>query len=197
MSTTHIPLATLFERARLKTELDAASQSHLGGCDSCRNQLSWMEIAAELDPHDPPQSAVDKAVQIGRNAPRLKQLRNIIVALLTFDSFSDLAPVGVRRSETGSRQMTFEGEGMEVGIRLQSSENKTLTLSGQVSDKSSGPIQDASARIDLVLDGDHVRTSGLSQWGEFIFSAVPKAQYTLQVYFLDRVLQIPSLPLAD
>jgi hypothetical protein len=194
MTTDHIPLATLFERARMKAEFDSSTLSHLGSCDSCRKQLKWMEITAELDPLDPPQSMVDRAVQIGRSSFGLRRLRKI-VALLTFDSFKNLAPVGVRSSESTSRQMTFEGDGLEIGIWLQPSQDKTITVSGQVSDKSLGPIKDESARVDLVVEGDHVQTTSLSSWGEFLFTEVPEDKYDLHVYFSDRVLQIPSLPI--
>jgi hypothetical protein len=195
MTTDHIPLATLFERARMKVELDGSTLSHLDSCDSCRNQLKWMEIASELDPHDPPQSAVDRAVQIGHNSFGLRQLRRVI-ALLTFDSFKNLAPVGIRSSESASRQMTFEGDGLEIGVWLQPSENRTITLSGQVSDKASGPINDESARVELVVEGDHVQTASLSSWGEFLFTEVPEDEYDLHVYLSDKVLRIPSLPVA-
>jgi hypothetical protein len=195
MTTNHIPLAALFERVRMKAELDGETRSHLAGCDSCRNQLKWMEIAAELDPHDPPQTVVDRAVQIGRSGFGLKRLRRAIAALLTFDSFKDLAPAGIRSGESASRQMTFEGDGLEIGIWLKPSQNKTITLSGQVSDKSTGPITDDSARVDLVVEGDHIQTTSLTSWGEFLFTEVPEDEYGLSVYFSDRVLQIPSLPI--
>src|SRR6516164_7410158 len=107
MSTDHIPVTTLFERARLKSELDDAARSHLGTCELCRNQLSWMEVATELDQQDPPQSVMDKVLQIGRNRSRLKQLRNVVMTMLIFDSFRNMAPEGIRSSEAASRQMTF------------------------------------------------------------------------------------------
>jgi len=196
MKTNHIPLATLFERVRMKTELDGETRSHLGSCDSCRNQLKWMEIAADLDRHDPPQSVVDRAVQIGRSAFGLRRLRRVITAHLAFDSFKELAPAGIRSGESASRQMTFEGDGLEIRIWLRPSPNKTITLSGQVSDKSSGPIKDESARVDVVVEGDHVQTTSVTSWGEFLFTEVPEDEYGLNVYFSDRVLQIPSLPVA-
>ena len=197
----HISLVALFERARFKTELDNTGQSHLESCDICRDRSSWMEVAASLggqEPlYDPPQSVLDNVLLLGRDTSRLKQLRNAIVALLTFDSFKDLAPVGVRRSESASRQMTYESGSIEVGILLRRSAEETLTLSGQVLEKSSGPIQDPLAHVDLVVEGDHVRSSSLSPWGEFVFNELPRTQYGMQVFVLDRVLHIPSLPVID
>jgi hypothetical protein len=200
-SNDHIPVATLFEHVRLKAGLDTVAQSHLKGCDMCRGRLSWMEVAAGLgaqEPtYEPPQSVMDKVLGMGRNTSRLKQFGNVIVALLTFDSFNDLAPVGVRRSEATSRQVTYETDDVEIGIWLRRAEDRTLTLSGQVLDKSSGSIHDPSGHVDLVVEGDHIRTSSLSPWGEFVFTEVPKTQYSLQVYFLNRVLHILSLPVID
>src|SRR5215472_2990534 len=91
----HIPTVSLFESARLKRELSPEAQSHLAACDVCRNELSWMEVAGNMDVEDPPQFLLDKVVQAGRNRSRLKHLRHVISAFLTFDSFN-LATVGVR-----------------------------------------------------------------------------------------------------
>ena len=193
MSTRHIPVAALFERIRLKTELDRAAQSHLEACESCRKQLSWMEVAAGLGPQEladqPPKSLMNQVLRIGRNRSRLKQWRNLAVAV-------EHAPVGIRHGEPASRQMTFEADDLEIGVWLRPGQDQTLTLLGQILDKSSGPIQDPSAYVDLVAEGDHIKTSPLSQWGEFGFTELPKTPYGLQFHFHDRVVQIPSLPLA-
>src|SRR3954469_17543562 len=114
MADDHISAAELFENARLNTALSTDAQSHLASCEACHKELSWMQVAADMDIVEPPQSVMDKVLDAGRNTSRLKQLRNAITALLTFDSFS-LAPVGVR-SESASRQMTFEADGVEVGL---------------------------------------------------------------------------------
>src|SRR3989442_2736852 len=137
---------------------------------------------------------MEAVLRLGRDSSRLKQLRNAVVALVTFDSFKQLAPAGIRSTEASSRQMTFETHGVEIGVLMRLSEDRKLSLAGQVLDKLSGPIQDPAARVDLVIEGDHIMTSSLSPWGEFVFSDVPKAHYGLQVYVLDRMLQIPSLP---
>ena len=198
----HIALVSLFERARLNTELDGSAQAHLNSCHLCRGRLDWMQVAAGLGvrelSYDPPQQVMETVLRLGRDSSRLKQLRNAVVALLTFDSFKQLAPAGIRSAEaSSSRQMTFETHGVEIGVLIRLSEERKLSLSGQVVDKLSGPIQDPAARVDLVIEGDHIMTSSLSPWGEFVFPDVPKARYGLQVYFLDRTLQIPSLPSID
>jgi len=197
----HLAIASLFERARFKTELDSTAQAHLDSCDMCRQRMSWMEVAAELGPrelaYEPPKSVMDKVLGLGRNTSRLKQVSNVIVALLTFDSFKDPAPAGVRHSEPKSRQLTYERDDLEIALWLRTSEDRTVTLSGQVLDKSSGPIQDSSGRVDVVFEGEHVRTTYLSPWGEFVFTGLPKNQYSLELFVFDRVLQIPSLSVID
>lgn len=197
----HIALVNLFERARLNTELDGSAQAHLNSCHFCRSRLDWMQVAAGLGAgelsYDPPQPVMDAVLRLGRDSSRLKQLRNAVVALLTFDSFKQLAPAGIRSTQASSRQMTFEIHGVEIGVLMRLTEDRKLSLAGQVLDKLSGPIKDPTARVDLVIEGDHIMTSSLSPWGEFVFPDAPKAQYGLQVYFLDRMLQIPSLPSVD
>src|SRR5215472_10572831 len=113
----HIPTVSLFESARLKRELSPEAQSHLAACDVCRNELSWMEVAGSMDMEDPPQFLLDKVVQAGHNRSRLRYLSNVISALLTFDSLN-LSPVGVRSDPAAARQMTFEGDDVEIGIWL-------------------------------------------------------------------------------
>jgi hypothetical protein len=196
----HIEVGTLFERARLKTELDSASQTHLADCDLCRGRLSWMETTAGLGAqelaYEPPQSVMDKVLRLGQ-ASRLKQVRNFIVASLTFDSFRDLASLAVRGADVASRQMTYEAEDFEIALWLRRSEDRTLTLTGQVLSKSSGPIKESSARVDLVFEGDHMKTSPLSPWGEFSFPDLPQTGFGLYVSFHDRVLRIPSILVID
>ena len=186
----HIALLSLFERARLNTELDGTAQAHLESCLICRGRLDWMQ---ELS-YDPHQSVMEKVLGLGRNPSRLRQLRNAVVALLTFDSFKQPAPAGTRSSKASSRQMTFEALDVEVGVLLRRSDDRTFSLSGQVLDKASGPITDPAAHVDLVVEGDHVMSSSLSPWGEFVFSALPNGPYGLQIYFLDQMVQIPPLP---
>jgi len=197
----HIALVSLFERARLNTELDGSAQAHLNSCHLCRGRLDWMQVAAGLGvrelSYDPPQPVMEAVLRLGRDSSRLKQLRNAVVALLTFDSFKQPTPAGIRSTEASSRQMKFEIHGVEIGVLMRLSEDRKLSLAGQVLEKLSGPIQDPAARVDLVIEGDRIMTSSLSPWGEFVFPDVPKARYGLQVYFLDRMLQIPSLPSID
>ena len=118
------------------------------------------------------------------------------MALLTFDSFKQPAPAGTRSSKASSRQMTFEALDVEVGVLLRRSDDRTFSLSGQVLDKASGPITDPAAQVDLVVDGDHLMSSSLSPWGEFVFSAVPNGPYGLQICLLDQMVEIP-LPSID
>ncbi len=72
-----------------------------------------------------------------------------------------------------------------------------MTLTGQVLSKTAGPIKDSSAHVDLVIDGDHIKTATLSPWGEFSFPDLPQTRFGLHVSFLDRVLRIPSILLVD
>jgi hypothetical protein len=194
----HIEIVTLFERARTKKEMDPLSQTHLDDCELCQGRLSWMEATATLgakEPsYEPPQSVMDKVLHLGRPS-RLKQLQNFIVASLTFDSFRDLASVTVR-GEAASRQMTYEAREFEIGLWLRRSEDRTLTLTGQVLSKA-GPIKDSSAHVDLLIDGEHIRSSPLSPWGEFSFPDLPENRFGLYISFSDQVLRIPSILLLD
>src|SRR5213594_3620417 len=117
----HIAISTLFECAQTKTELDMTSQNHLRESDFCRGRLSWMETASALgakEPsYEPPKSVMDNVLSLGRPS-RLKQLRNFVVASLTFDSFRDLASVPVRTCRSGHRWRSHQDRNFESMGRI-------------------------------------------------------------------------------
>ena len=90
--------------------------------------------------------------------------------------------------------MTFDADEFEISLSLRPSEDRKLTLMGQVIGKFVA-IDDPAAHVELVLDGDHIAKSTLSNWGEFVFPDVDEAQYRLQVHIHDRVIGIPELEL--
>ncbi|HEY2382015.1 MAG TPA: hypothetical protein VGK48_12620 [Terriglobia bacterium] len=194
----HVGVGALFEFAKMKVELDDASKSHLEDCAVCMDRLSWMQASADLGPQEmefePPQAALDSVLRLARRPDYLKQFGNYILASLTFDSLSSPATAGVRRSEGGSREMTYEAADIEVAISIRPSGSRKITLTGQVSQKNASPIADPSAHVDLVQDGDHIASSPLSDWGEFIFPDLSDAAYSLQIQLADRVVRISSLP---
>jgi hypothetical protein len=194
----HISIETLFESARMKAGLDAASQSHLNDCDLCRGRLSWMDMAASLGnrelEYEPPKALLANVLALGRRPGLLKQLRNFIVASMIFDSFTSLAPVGVRHAETAARQITYEAGDVEIAISLQPAQAPNITITGQVLRKDGSAIEDESGHVDLVLEGDHIAAASLSDWGEFVFPDLPQAPYALQFSVRDQLVRVPVLP---
>jgi hypothetical protein len=197
---THLEIAALFENVRMQAALDAESQSHLTVCDLCRGRLSWMQTAADLSTQEseyaPPRTAVDRVLRLGREPGALRQLSNSIVAALTFDSFGEAAAEGVR-AEGLARQMTYRADDVDIALWLRRSEEGTMTLAGQVMSKSSSTLQDNSDYVDLVVGGDHLRTSSFSPWGEFLFPDLMPSSYSLHISLADRMLRIPSIPVID
>jgi hypothetical protein len=146
--------------------------------------------------YEPPEEALQNVLRLAAPS-RLKQLSNFLIATFTFDSFSAPATAGVRAAGAASRQMTYEADDLEIALWLRRSENQTVTLTGQISSRMSGAIEDASGKVELVVKGDHIKSSPLSKWGEFLFPDLPQTQYGLYVSLLDRVVLIPLLPMID
>jgi len=196
----HLAIDALFESVRMQAVLDAESQSHLSHCDLCRDRLSWMQTAADLgtqeSEYEPPRTAVDKVLQLGREPSALKQLSNFIVASLTFDSFREAAAEGVRADDS-ARQMTYRADDVDIALWLRRSEEGTMTLAGQVTSKTLSTLQDNSDYVDLVVGGDHLRTSSFSPWGEFLFPDLMPSSYSLHISLADRMLRIPSIPVIN
>ena len=195
----HIATGTLFESARLNAELEPDAKAHLEECDICQGRRRWMEAAARLGPnemkYDPPDAVMNKVLRLGRNRG-LDRLRKFIVASLSFDSFNALAPAGVRRAETAERHMTFEAEDIEISLSFRASDQRNFVLTGQVAGKSGEPLPDLSGRVALVIEGEHIATTALTPWGEFMFQDVPRGSYALQFALSDRLLRIRSLLIA-
>jgi len=196
----HIATGTLFESARLNAELDPDAKAHLEECDVCRRRRHWMEAATRLGPkemtsYDPPGDLMDKVLRMGRHNG-LDRLRKFIFASLSFDSASVLAPAGVRRAEAADRHMTFEAGDVEISLSFRPSEQPNFVLTGQVLGKGGEPLPDVSGRVALVIEGEHVATTELSPWGEFMFQDVPRGAYALQFALSDRLLRIRSLLIA-
>jgi len=196
MTNAHIEIGRLFEAARLKAELDKDAQSHLQLCQTCRDQLSWLQSTSGLGTqemaYEPPQAVLETVLRMGRPG-YLKKLSNFILASLTFDSAMSPAVAGVCRAEAVSREMTFDAGDLEIALSVRRSEG-TVSFTGQVLNRVSSRIEDPAARVDLIDEGDHVATTPLSNWGEFAFSDVKDARYSLQIHVLDRVIRIQELP---
>jgi hypothetical protein len=196
----HVSIDRLFEAARLKSELDADSQLHLKDCELCSSQLDWMETAADLGPNEenfePPATLTEQVLGYIQTPSLLAQLRGFVVASLSFDSFLQPAAAGVR-GDDGSRQMTYGADDFEIALWLRRAENHTLTITGQVLNKTAGSMEGSSGHVDLVVEGDHIRSSALSEWGEFSFRDLPQIAYSLHISIPNRVMCIPNLPTTD
>jgi hypothetical protein len=193
MEDQHVNIGVLFESARLKAGMGTDAQSHVEACAVCRERLHWMEVAGGMAAHvneEPPEAIMKKVLRIPQGPNALKRLRIFILGTRTFDSLRDPAPAGVRRSEIGSRELRYTADDLEIAFSVRRITNGKLLLTGQVLRKSA-PVEDPSASVHLVVDGDHVASSDLSPWGEFLFSDVPEAPYGVQVLLSDRVIAIP------
>jgi hypothetical protein len=147
--------------------------------------------------YEPPQTVMDAVLLLARSEARLKQLSNVLTAMLTFDSFRETVPAGVRLDESTSRHMTYEGGEIEIQLWLRRSEDQTVILTGQVLTKSGTPIDDQLASVDFVVAGDHIKSSPLSPWGEFVFPDLFVTPCDLQISLRDLLVRIPSLPMID
>ena len=153
------------------------------------------ELGAREMQYEPPPSVMDEVLGLVRKPGYFKKFRNFVVASLTFDSFKNMAPAGVRRTEATSREMTYAAEDVEIAVSVRRGENESLTVMGQVMSKAAaGRSEQPLGYVDLVIDGDHIASSPVSAWGEFVFQNLAPAQYNLQVYAEDRVIRIPELP---
>ena len=136
---------------------------------------------------------MDQVLRFAERPDYLKKIRNFIVASLTFDSANNLAFAGVRHTESAAREMLYETDDFEIAVSLRPSGAGTITLAGQVLSKDSSQIENKSARVDIVDEGDHIASCQLSNWGEFVFPDLVRGAYSLQIQLADRVLRINGL----
>lgn len=162
--------------------------------------LSWVEkfqLASRNVVLEKPPTSVRKRLreQFASTRPGLIQQ---LIAKLTFDSWAELAPAGVRSASTQGqqRQLVYSTELADIAVNIHpSGAQKQFDLLGQVL-----PLQtDEAIHYDIQLweNQTDVRSTATDELGEFTFEALSPGTYKLVLNHSRVQVIISPIPLKD
>jgi hypothetical protein len=175
-----------YARGLVDAEERAAMDQHLReGCVRCAAQSRLFSRVAELasadDDYEPPEYARHAARAVfALHRPDIVQTP-LLPLRLVYDSFRDLAPMGVRSGQPMTRHVLYEAGPYAVDLKLDHERGaRTLLLTGQVANAQE-PEAVRGIPI-LLLDGKTVVVSGSSNpSGEFQMEYEPRPGLRLLV----------------
>ncbi|MGH9871877.1 MAG: hypothetical protein ACRD9S_05345 [Pyrinomonadaceae bacterium] len=193
----HIPFAKLVDLAEKRAAADerTASMAHLSSCSVCAQQVERVEQVLGLmktdTATDAPRDILAYAVNIfrGRENSREPSLLKRIVAALSFDSSSNLAPVGVRSGQSTSRQLLYSAEENDIDLRIMP-EQENWIVTGQVLGEDC-----VGGRIELEGRSGELTAADLNDLCEFILPPVPAGSYRVRLRLGNLEVEIPQLEL--
>ena len=197
--TTHaVPFERLVDlvEGRLAAEERAATQSHVGACRRCAEQVARLETTLGLmrtdTSEDAPRDAVAYAVSLfraRRAAAERPSLVERIVASLTFDSLRAAPAFGVRSAGTApGRQLMFAAGERDIDLRV-SETGEGFQLSGQVLGECAG------GRVEIEGAEGARAEAELNELCEFSLQPVPAGSYRVLLHLGEVEVEVPSLEL--
>lgn len=193
----HIPFANLADLAENRTAPDVKTESmaHLSTCSRCGNELRRVEqllqtMRSDREP-DAPRDLLAYAVNLfsqSRQSDAPSILRRVIAAL-TFDSGTNLAPVfGMRSGTSATRQLVYSAESNDIDLRF-TPQGDRWVVTGQV-------LGEDCAGSQVTLTGETESASvGMNELCEFTLPPVLPGNYALLLRIANLEVEIPELEL--
>jgi hypothetical protein len=194
----HIPFAKLADLAenRVAAEERTASMAHLSSCAACAQQVERVAEVLGLmktdTATDAPHDVLAYALNIfrGRENSQEPSLLKRIVAALSFDSSSNLAPAfGVRSGQARSRQLLYSADENDIDLRI-TPEQENWIVAGQVLGEDC-----VGGRIELEGRSGELTAVHLNDLCEFTLPPVPAGSYTVRLRLGNVEVEIPQLEL--
>lgn len=193
----HIPFAKLADLAenRASESEQSASMTHVAGCSDCNSALQRLQHVLALMKTDTAQDAPRDLLAFARNifrpatGSREPSLLRRIVAALTFDSSSNMAPAfGVRSGQTAARQLLFSAGESDLDLRISPAKDQWV-VAGQLLGQNC-----VGGRVELEGDGG-VASATLNDLCEFTLPPLPSGSYELRLNLREVQIEIPQLEL--
>lgn len=183
----HIPFARLVDLVdgRLGASEQQSIDEHIAICSRCAADRAWLEQVIGLmrtdESIDPPAHVVARAVGLFQpwNAAQQPSQRQLLHAVLRFDSARVSRAPALRSRVPVERQLLFTAEGFNLDLRIRP-QGPMWSISGQVFGTSGGEKIELHAATGTIL-------SYLNNLSEFSLPPVPAGSYnlTLRVENLD------------
>lgn len=192
----HIPFGKLADLAEKRAAANerTASIAHLSSCAVCSQQVERLEHVLGLmttdTATDAPRDVLAYALNIFSENAREPSLLKRIVAALSFDSSSNLAPAfGVRSGQATSRQLLYSADENDIDLRI-TPEQENWIVAGQVLGEDC-----VGGRIELEGQSGQLTAADLNDLCEFRLPPVPAGSYTVRLRLGNVEVEIPQLEL--
>jgi hypothetical protein len=180
-------------------------KAHLEECQQCAAAGAWYEkvraLAAADDTVEPPSWVARRAIRLfetRRSESSLKAKLGRLVASLIFDSQAQPSVVGVRSTDAMNRQLLYEADNYSIDVQISLSDEPRAGLVGQILRKDDMQFESVSrVPLDLIREGETVRSTLTSETGEFSISGVDFGEYDLRIDLLDVSITVAGLPVAQ
>jgi hypothetical protein len=189
----HISFTRIIDlvEGRLGAEGQNLVRDHVATCSRCAVSRAWLEHVIDLmrtdDSTDPPAHVIARAVSLfhSRSIVERPALRQLLRAVLSFDSANmSLAPA-LRSRVPLERQLLFAAEGFNLDLRIRQ-QGPLWSLSGQVFGSGGGE--------QIELNGPTGSTqSHLNNLSEFRLPPVPAGSYNLTLRLHSFDVEIAGL----
>jgi hypothetical protein len=177
-------------------------EAHLVSCEICQGKLTDVRrMLGATEAHDelvsPPEDLMQRVVtafrrRLNQSADRLRRQ-----AVLQFDSWTHLSPVGVR-GMSHERQLLFSESTWDLDLQIvREREEDTFALRGQIlgEEVNAGGLEGIELRV---TDSEGAERRGLTDHlGCFNFTRLSEGTYSVQVFLDDYDLVLDSVVLVD
>lgn len=195
MAITHFDITrwTDFVRGLTPGADRAAMEAHVvSGCVRCGETLDLVKRVFQSvridDTYEPPEHVVRCAKAIGGLLTPQRSRLPRLIARLVYNSFDDLAPVGMRSEDRVSRHGLYEAGDFYVDVRLEQEKgSRVATLVGQLTDRAHPDSSLAEAPVLLLTRKDIIAHAVYNRFGEFQMDFSPAPDLRLHV-----ALTLPS-----
>jgi len=169
-------------------------------CVDCRGELDivrrMLGALAEDELVAPSESLIERALIAFKRRRDRQPQRPSRRAALQFDSWTKMAPLGVRGTPQ-ERQLLFSESEYDLDVQVvRDTEAETFTLRGQILDGESEPY--GMEGLELHLAGDKIERYGLTDdLGRFNFSQLSPGIYSLHVLMQNHDIVLDKLAVED
>jgi hypothetical protein len=184
----------LYDRQQLAITLKDDVTRHLSQpCSRCQERLSWFQEAAtalRTPLERGPQRLIDNARRLFQQSRYAETaLPDLLFARLAFDSSSQdrrMGARGVEFSSQNSRHLLYQTElpeqqSFDIDIAIKRANDHQITLRGQILSSEESDNFTAKLTVDLYKAGQRIERAAANSFGEFVFSDLPAADYSLQI----------------
>jgi hypothetical protein len=158
----------------------------VSGCARCRETLNLVKRVVEsarIDhAYDPPEHVVRCAKALSALLSPKRSDVSTLIARLVYDSFGQLAPVGIRAEDRVSRHGLYEAGDFCVDVRLEQEKGSALaTLVGQISNRVDPDSSLVEAPVLLMARKNIVAHTVYNRFGEFQMEYPPAPDLRLRL----------------